>query len=263
MIDRGAKALIKANWSSYLQYRSFFFVLAFGWMIPPLIYLFVWSAAAGENSVLGIERGTFTAYYILLILVNQFTYAQTNWTVGDLIRLGMLNYHLVRPIRFIYQVLSDEIAGKVVFMLFVIPVSIVLAFILKPVLHPPLSNILFSILSLVLAWWLRFLWGLWLALLAFWLTKADALLAVQDALTFIFAGIVAPISLLPDILNRFAVWLPFRYMVCFPVEILTGQVNPDTLISGLLIQAGWLSFAVLLCTLIWKRGLKHYAAFGG
>ena len=35
-------------------------------------------------------------------------------------------------------------------------------------------------------------------MLAFWATRADALLAVQDALTFLFAGVVAPVALLPE-----------------------------------------------------------------
>ena len=45
-----AGRLIKRTWLSWMQYRSFFFLLAFGWMIPPLIYLFVWSTAAGEGT---------------------------------------------------------------------------------------------------------------------------------------------------------------------------------------------------------------------
>jgi ABC-2 type transport system permease protein len=50
MNARGGLALIKATWTSWVQYRSFFFVLAFGWMIPPLIYLLVWSTAAGGQT---------------------------------------------------------------------------------------------------------------------------------------------------------------------------------------------------------------------
>ncbi len=53
MNHRGGWALIKRSWASWLQYRSFFFVLAFGWMIPPLIYLFVWSTASRA----GADRG--------------------------------------------------------------------------------------------------------------------------------------------------------------------------------------------------------------
>lgn len=51
MNHRGGWALIKGTWLSWVQHRSFFFILAFGWMIPPLIYLLVWSTAAGGQSI--------------------------------------------------------------------------------------------------------------------------------------------------------------------------------------------------------------------
>ena len=100
---RGGWALTKNTWLMWLQHRSFFFLLAFGWMIPPLIYLFVWSNAAGENTIGGMTRGEFVAYYLILILVNQVTYATSNWTVGDLIREGGLNAQLLRPISPIFD----------------------------------------------------------------------------------------------------------------------------------------------------------------
>ena len=77
---RGARALIKHTWTMWLQQRSFFFLLAFGWMIPPLVYLFVWSTVAEGGTVGGLTRGQFVAYYLALILVNQLTFSQTNWT---------------------------------------------------------------------------------------------------------------------------------------------------------------------------------------
>ena len=55
MNPRGGWALIQRTWLSWLQYRSFFFLLAFGWMIPPLIYLFVWSTAAGGETIGGLS----------------------------------------------------------------------------------------------------------------------------------------------------------------------------------------------------------------
>jgi ABC-2 type transport system permease protein len=260
---RGGLALIRGLWLSWMQYRSFFFVLAFGWMIPPLIYLLVWSTAAGEGILGGYTRGGFVAYYLVLILVNQITYAQVNWTVGDLIRYGQINHILLRPMAPVYDALASEFAGKTVYLIFDVPVLVGLAFILKPEMTFTLEKSLLFLLALLLAWALRFLWGYWIALLAFWTARADALLTLQDSLIFLLAGQVAPIALLPGFLQNAAVLLPFRYMVAFPVEILTGNLAGTDLQTGFLIQILWLVAASGLTVTIWKRGIQRYAGFGG
>ncbi len=263
MNHRGGWALIKRSWASWLQYRSFFFVIAFGWMVPPLIYLFVWSTASEPAPVAGMTPPQFVAYYLVLILVNQLTVAQTNWTVGDIIRMGSLNSWLLLPMSPLYNVLATEVAGKVVMMAFVVPVSIVLAIVLRPELNAtPLQVALFFI-TLGGAWLLRFFWGLWLACLAFWATRADALLGLQDALVFLLAGVVAPVTLLPGAMQTLARLLPFYYMVGFPVEVLTGHMASTEMMTGFIIQAAWLIVAVLLYRMVWRSGLKRYSAIGG
>ncbi len=263
MNARGGWALIKGTWLSWIQHRSFFFVLAFGWMIPPLIYLLVWSTAAGDQTIGGLTRGGFVAYYLVLILVNQLTYSQTNWTVGDLIRYGEMNRLLMRPLSPLFDALSTEIAGKVVYLIFDVPIVIGLALILRPEMELTLLNALVFVPALLLAWLLRFFWGYWLALLAFWAARADALLAVQDSLIFLLAGQVAPIALLPDVLHIAAKVLPFRYMVSFPVEVFVGQLSPIELVTGAAIQIAWLSIALSLSAVMWRAGVRRYSAVGG
>jgi len=260
---RGGWALIKSTWAMWLQHRGFFFLLAFGWMIPPLIYLFVWSMAAGEKMVGGMTRGEFVAYYLVLILVNQLTYSQTNWTVGDVIRSGGMNSLLLRPMSPVFDVVATQVSGIVVYMTFAIPVTAILAMVLRPELHVNPRDGLLFLPALVLAALLRFFWGYWLALLAFWATRGDALLAVQDALVFLLAGQVAPRVMLPELMRRVSAVLPFRYMLGFPVEILTGQLDSTAMWTGFAYQVGWLGMALLLFSVMWRTGVRRYSAVGG
>jgi ABC-2 type transport system permease protein len=260
---RGGWALVEATWSSWLQHRGFFYLVAFSWMLPLLIYLFVWSAAAGEGSLAGFTANEVAGYYLALILANQLTFSTNNWTVGDAIRYGRMNVLLLRPLAPLYDALASEVAVKVVFMTFAVPVVAVLALLLRPELHVTWQNGLAALLAQALAWALRFTWGYWIALLAFWATRADALLSLQESLIFLLGGQVAPVALLPGPLQAVATVLPFRYMVSFPVEILTGGLDPGQVWTGFAIQSAWLGVSLVLFVVTWRAGLKHYSAVGG
>lgn len=263
MNHRGGWALIKSTWLSWMEQRSFFFLVAFGWMVPPLIYLFVWSTAAGDTNVAGMTRDGFVVYYLALIFVNQVTYSQANWTVGDMIRMGDFNRLLLYPMSPVYNTLASEIAGKAVMLSFVVPVTLGIGLLLRPEIALDAAGLAAFIPALLLAWLLRFLWGYWLALLAFWLTRADALLALQDGLIFVLAGQLAPVAVLPGVIHTLAVILPFRYMIGFPVEVLLGQLAADELLLGFGLQVGWLLAAFVLFRFFWRRGVRHYEAVGG
>ena len=263
MNHRGGWALVQATWASWLQHRGFFYLVAFSWMIPLLVYMLVWSTAAGEGAVSGLSRGYLVSYYVLLIVVNQLTFATNNWTVGDAIRYGRMNLLLLRPLSPLYDALASEVAVKVVFMTFAVPLAALLALILRPEIHVSFQAGLRFVPALALAWALRFFWGYWLALLSFWTSRADALLSLQESLIFLIGGQVAPTVLLPAAMQRAAVVLPFRYMVAFPVEVLTSQVRGSELATGFAFQAGWLAVTLVAFVALWRAGLRRYSAVGG
>jgi ABC-2 type transport system permease protein len=116
---------------------------------------------------------------------------------------------------------------------------------------------------LALAWALRFLWGYAMALMAFWFTNSFGLLGLQDAFTFLLAGQIAPVELLPGVMQTLAIWLPFRYMMGFPVEVLMGQLSPAEIAMGFGIQLFWLCISLAISIFTWQRGLRRYTAVGG
>jgi ABC-2 type transport system permease protein len=163
----------------------------------------------------------------------------------------------------LYHALSAEIAGKVVFMLFSIPITGIIAIIIRPQINISFMQALLFIPALLLSWILRFFWGYWVALLAFWATRADSLLALQDSLIFLVGGHLAPMHLLPNWLQPIGRLLPFRYMSAFPVEILTDQLTSQEILLGFIILTIWTTLAILIYRFVWKRGVRHYEAVGG
>ena len=57
--------------------------------------------------------------------------------------------------------------------------------------------------------------------------------------------------------------LPFKYMAYFPAAVFLGKEPGGELVQGLLIEAGWAIFLLVLARLLYARGLRRYSAFGG
>ncbi|MDF2936219.1 MAG: hypothetical protein K0Q90_1592, partial [Paenibacillaceae bacterium] len=125
------------------------------------------------------------------------------------------------------------------------------------------GHILPALAALLLALGTRFLLAYSLSLLAFWTQQSGALLSVNDTLFFLLAGQVAPVALFPGVLQQLSLLLPYRYMLSFPVEVLTGTLSGQELVWGLGMQALWLAVLTAVYLLISRQGVHHYSAAGG
>jgi ABC-2 type transport system permease protein len=79
----------------------------------------------------------------------------------------------------------------------------------------------------------------------------------------LLSGYLIPLSLFPPWLEKTARVLPFAYLQAFPVETLTGIRDRHHALVGLGMQLGWAAVAWVLLMMLWKRGLKRFAAYGG
>jgi ABC-2 type transport system permease protein len=116
--------------------------------------------------------------------------------------------------------------------------------------------------SVVLAAALRFLLGWVLAALAFWTTRVSAVANLFDQVGFIFAGQIAPLALMPGLLQSIAYVLPFGYMLGVPADILRGGLTVDQALWRIAGQAIWVGIAYVAFQLVWRAGLRQYSAVG-
>ncbi|HVB09351.1 MAG TPA: ABC-2 family transporter protein [Bacillota bacterium] len=248
-----------------LQYRGAQVIWLLGTVLGPLVYLAVWSAvaAASGGEVDGFSRASFAAYYIVLMLVNQVTFSWTMYEFDSRIREGAFSPLLLRPVHPIHADLADNLANKALTMLVLLPTAGVLALVFHPVLHPRPWAILALIPALGLAFAVRFTLEWTLALAAFWTTRTSALNQAYEAVLLFLSGQIAPLALLPGPFRAVADALPFRWMVAFPVQLLTGQPSPGAVAAGLAAQAAWLAAVLLLHRGLWRAATRRYAAVGG
>jgi len=232
-------------------------------MMAPLVYLFIWTAVAGDGTVGSFGRRDFVFYYITLIVVNQATYPTSHWTVGENIHAGTLSAWLLRPLPVIFEAIASDIALKVVCLPFILVFAGIFAVLLDFGAALEIREVIPAAASFAMACMLRFLAAYTLSLLALWTQRINSLLAVNNTLVFLLAGQVAPTILLPGVFRDIAFFLPFRYMLGFPVEVLSGKLTLPEIISGLAVQASWLALCMIVQRLVWRSGIRRYTAIGG
>lgn len=258
---RIAKALFVRSFALMTEYRAEIVI----WMISgslPIIMMFIWIGLAEAGPVGGFSAGDFAAYFLTVFFVRQMTVVWVIWELDRQIRLGELSPKLLRPLDPFWEHLMDNLAEKVVRIPLLIP-PLALGFWLTGArLELALSSVLAFMLALSAAWVIRFCQQYSFGLLTFWFDQVLGLEQVWFALYFGLSGMLAPLSLYPEAVQRVVAYTPFPYLIDFPVRVLLGQVSGAELYQGLMVQAIWVAVFVSLRWLLWRQGLKRYGAVG-
>lgn len=178
------------------------------------------------------------------------------------IRQGLLSPLLLRPLHPIHADIAENITHKVMTLVVVLPTAAILVWVFKPVWNPPAWSLLAFLPALVMAFFIQFFLGWALAMAAFWTTRIAAINRMYFLGKFFLAGQLAPIALLPPLLQTIASLSPFRWMLAFPVELSLGRLPPAEAGNGLLAQLAWTGLSFLAVKLMWRIGVRRYAAFG-
>ncbi len=254
----------KTTFASMVQYRISLFIWMISQVLEPLVYLIVWSTVSNGSggSVGGYTAQGFAAYYLALMLVNQFTYTWIMWEYEYRVRQGLLSFALLKPVHPIHSDIADNLSSKLI----TLPILMVVAGGLALIFHPAAAFTFWAglafIPALILAFLVRFLLEWTLALAAFWTTRVNAINQVYFILMLFLAGQIAPLSLFPQWLQIVADILPFRWMLGFPVELLLGRLSPIQAVVGLGAQSAWVIVSLVLIRVIWRAGVRVYSAVG-
>jgi ABC-2 type transport system permease protein len=197
-----------------------------------------------------------------LTLVGQLTMSWNAYDFEIEIRQGKLSPKLLRPLHPLHYAVVENLVWKVTTLPALVPALILIAWTFQARFETQLWQLAVFVPSIVLAVALCFVFGWVVAAFAFWTTRIHAIMHLYDRLTFLFAGQVAPLSLLPGPLATLAYALPFGYMLWAPAEILRGGSSFEQAMLILVGQTVWLAASWVAFVVIWRMGLRQFSAVG-
>ena len=226
----------------------------------PIILMGVWGQAAQSGS-LGYTPIDVVRYFIAVLVVRQLTFVWVIWEFEASVVHGRLSHELLRPIHPVWNHVANHIAERVV-RLPLIALLVGLCFWLHPgaFFLPSLRNLALGALTIILAFACRFALQFTLATTCFFNERASSLESLMFIAYGFFSGMLAPLDLYPEFVQRIAYLTPFPYLLFVPARILIGE--EVDLPKALGVLAAWTAGIIVLQRWLWRKGLTRYSAMG-
>ena len=268
--------VMKGTWEEYMTYRLNFILWRVRVIMQLLVVYFLWTAlfsqgqsnnlasSSGQTNFFGFTKPMILSYIVLTGLVRTFVLGTTTMEIGSIINQGDLSNYLIRPLNFFSYYLAKDTADKILNLVFAfVEISLIL-FILRPMVFIQVDPglLVLTIFSLFIGMGIYFSFSIILSFLAFWTPDIWAPRFLSFVIIEFFAGGLFPLDILPKPLFILSQYLPFSYFIYFPLTIYIGHLNQSSIIYGLIIGIVWAIVLWSLAKIIWKKGLKEYAAQG-
>lgn len=260
---RALPTLLRIGVAETVAYRAEFLV----WILTttqPLIMLGLWTRVAREAPFARYSSANFVAYFLACLIVRQLTGNWVAWQMSEEVRSGAMAMRLLRPLHPFFAYAASHAAAIPFRSIIALPVAFVLlASSGASVLSTDPVQLVLLVPSLLLAWLITFALMFAIGALAFFLTQTMAIANLYFALFSLFSGYLMPIDLLPGPIAALAGWLPFRFMLSAPVELLTKPQDREHLAILLGGQLAWTAIFLAIALALWRAGVKRFEAVGG
>ncbi|HKD37170.1 MAG TPA: ABC-2 family transporter protein [Pirellulales bacterium] len=293
---RNALAVRAGTWWTILRialeerlvYRGDFMLATMMRFLPVITQIFLWSAVFatapksgsasgggnGATTIAGFTFANMIAYYLLAMIGRAFSSMPglASGIARD-IRDGTLKKYLIQPIDMIGFLLLQRLAHKLVYYLVAtLPFALVF-YLCRGYFEtgwPDAGTFLAFVASLIMGFFLGFFLEASIGMIGFWFLEVSSLFFIYMLFSFFLSGQMFPLSMLDKFtavgsitLGDIVRAMPLQYFAYFPAAVFLGKIQGARLITGLLIEVGWLMFFIVVCRLAFNRGLRRYSAFGG
>lgn len=256
---RIARALLGSQYALMLEYRAEIVLWALSGLMPLLMYS-LWSGAPA-GAAAGLSPQQFARYFLAALVVRQFTVVWVVYAFEEDNLLGRLSPLLLQPLPLIWRYVAAHLAEQLTRLPFVAGMALVFVALVPAALPPadPL-RLLLALLAMHLGFWISFLIQYAITMLCFWNERASALERLLTIPILFLSGLLAPLDVFPAAVRNLALHTPFPAILYLPAQLASG----GPIAAGAVFANGlfWLALLVPLNLLLWKAGIRRYAAMG-
>lgn len=260
---RAFPTMLRIGFSEALAYRAELLI----WVVSttmPLIMMALWTAVARDAPVGRYGTEGFIGYFLATFVVRQLTGSWAAWQINFETRQGTLAMRLLRPISPLWAYAAENLGAMPMRLLVAVPVALLSVYAIGREAVPqtawgwPLLGV-----AIFGGWLITFLANVAIGTMVFYMESSQKLMDVYLVLFFVFSGYMYPVELFPPALRAVADWLPFRYQIGFPVEVMTGAHGLAETLALLARQWMWILLLGTFSFSLWRRGVRRFAAYGG
>lgn len=258
-----------------LVYRGDFMLGTLMRFLPIITQIFLWWAVfqtVGDGSlasadIRGYSYNDMVAYFLLTMISRAFS-SMPGLASGIAlqIRNGEIKKFLVQPVDLIGFLLLSRIAHKLVYYVIAILPFTLVFYLCRGFFSqgwPDATTMIAYIASLIMGFLLGYFLEASIGLIGFWFLEVSSLLFIYMLFSFFLSGHMFPLDMLPQPWNALVDLLPLKYLAYFQAAVFLGKVEGPELVKGLIVQAVWLVFFIVLARVMYWRGIKRYSGFGG
>lgn len=263
---RLARVLLATQYAHMLEYRAEIALWALSGLVP-LMMMALWihqadgAGLGGAGAAAGLSRLDLARYFLSAFVVRQFTIAWVVFSFEEDALQGRLSPMLLQPLHPLWRYLSAHLAEQATRFPFVLGLMVVFLLMVPWAFWiPPPGRLVQVVLATGLAFAVNFLVQSLIAVLCFWSERASALERLHTLAMLFLSGLMAPLEVFPPAMRQLASWTPFPWIIHFPARLLAGaELNVGQGFAALL---GWLALLLPLTLLLWRAGVRRYAAMG-
>jgi ABC-2 type transport system permease protein len=250
-----------------LQFRAEIIVYSILDIIPFFVLFFLWSAVYSNQEVINTYSfSDIIQYYIIVIVLQRFTATHFEGWRSQEIRMGKIDYYLTRPFSYMSEVISKEVGGKIVALLFSLPILSIFYFLVMKFYNLPpiifnLNNSLVFFGLILVAYSIQIMLALWIVLLTFWFEGSSGLEHFKWVLLALFSGSAIPFEFMPIWLQQIFTILPFKYINYIPIQVILGKMTLNEEIYLSIFST--LVAMFLISKFLWNKAKYKYASAGG